>query len=188
MSFDYFIHHFLNLVTKIHCSTPVCQSRYLVPRRQQWIRQHDHYYCGAKSMLGNTVKYPVTHLIAQLQLWIVPEGEKCGLKKVISRNVREKIAPLSSLEKTLHSPLDNKEIKPVNLKEVNHEYSLEGVMQKLKIQYLGYLMSLSIEPTQRKESWCCERLKIRREGDGRWWDGWMVSLIQWTWVWAKSRW
>ena len=82
----------------------------------------------------------------------MPEGEKRGLKEVISRNVREKIAPLSSLEKTLHCPLDNKEIKPVNLKEINHEYSLEGVMQKLKIQFLGYLMSLSIEQTQWKES------------------------------------
>ena len=30
------------------------------------------------------------------------------------------------LEKTLENPLDSKEIKPVNLKEINPEYSLEG--------------------------------------------------------------
>ena len=41
------------------------------------------------------------------------------------------------LEKTLESPLDNKEIKPVNLKEINPEYSLEGLMLKLKLQYFG---------------------------------------------------
>ena len=32
------------------------------------------------------------------------------------------------LENTLESPLDGKEIKPANLKEINPEYSLEGLM------------------------------------------------------------
>ena len=36
------------------------------------------------------------------------------------------------LEKTLKSPLDSMEIKLVNLKEINLEYSLEGLMLKLK--------------------------------------------------------
>ena len=44
------------------------------------------------------------------------------------------------LEKTLESPLDYKEIKSVNLKEINPEYSLEGLMLKLKFQYFGHLM------------------------------------------------
>ena len=44
------------------------------------------------------------------------------------------------LEKTLKSPLDCKEIKPVNSKEINPEYTLEGFMLKLKLQYLGHLM------------------------------------------------
>ena len=44
------------------------------------------------------------------------------------------------LEKTLESPLDCKEIKPVILKEINPEYSLEGLLLKLKLQYFGYLM------------------------------------------------
>ena len=39
--------------------------------------------------------------------------------------------------KTLESPLDSKEIKPVNPKEINSEYSL-GLM--LKLQYYGHLM------------------------------------------------
>ena len=43
-------------------------------------------------------------------------------------------------EKTLESPLDSKEIKPVYLKEINPEYSLEGLMLKLKLQYFGHLM------------------------------------------------
>ena len=44
------------------------------------------------------------------------------------------------LEKTLESPLDCKEIKPVNLKDINPEYSLKGLMLKLKLQYFGHLM------------------------------------------------
>ena len=44
------------------------------------------------------------------------------------------------LEKTLESPLESKEIKLVILKEINPEYSLEGLMLKLKLQYFGHLM------------------------------------------------
>ena len=42
--------------------------------------------------------------------------------------------------KTLRNPLDSKEIKPVNPKEISPEYSLEGLMLKLKLQYFGHLM------------------------------------------------
>ena len=44
------------------------------------------------------------------------------------------------LEKTLESPLDCKEINQSILKEIGPEYSLEGLMLKLKFQYFGYLM------------------------------------------------
>ena len=43
------------------------------------------------------------------------------------------------LEKTLESPLDSKEIKPVNPKVINPEYSLERLMLKLKLYYFGHL-------------------------------------------------
>ena len=46
------------------------------------------------------------------------------------------------LEKTLESPLDSKEMKPVIPKEINPEYSLEGLMLKWKLQYFGHLMQL----------------------------------------------
>ena len=41
------------------------------------------------------------------------------------------------LEKTFVSPLDCKEIQPVHPKEISPEYSLEGLMLKLKLQYFG---------------------------------------------------
>ena len=72
-----------------------------------------------------------------------------------------------ALETTLGSPLDSKEIKPI-LKEINPEYSLEGLMLKLKLQYFGHLMQRadSFEKTLMLE-------KLKAEG-----DGWMASLIQ----------
>ena len=44
------------------------------------------------------------------------------------------------LEKILESPLDCKEIKQSILKEISPEYSWEGLMLKLKLQYFGHLM------------------------------------------------
>ena len=47
------------------------------------------------------------------------------------------------LEKTLESTLGNKEIKPI-LKEINPDYSLVGLMLKLKRQYSGHLMQRTL--------------------------------------------
>ena len=68
------------------------------------------------------------------------------------------------------------------LKEISPEYSLEGLMLKLKLQYFSHLIE---ELTHWKRPWCWERLKAGK-GDERRWDGWMASLTQWTWVWASS--
>ena len=53
------------------------------------------------------------------------------------------------LEKTLENPLNSKEIQPVILKEISPEYSLEGLMLKLKLQYFSHLMPItdSLEKT-----------------------------------------
>ena len=64
------------------------------------------------------------------------------------------------------------------LKEINPEYSLEGLM--LKLQWSPE------EPTHWKRPWCWERFKAGGEGDDRGLDGWMSSLTQWTWPWASS--
>ena len=46
--------------------------------------------------------------------------------------------------------MDHKEIQPVNPKEISPEYSLEGLMLKVKLQYFGHLMRRadSLEKTQ----------------------------------------
>ena len=44
------------------------------------------------------------------------------------------------LEKIPESPLDSKEINQSILRETDPEYSLEGLMLKLKLQYFAHLM------------------------------------------------
>ena len=72
------------------------------------------------------------------------------------------------------------------LKEISPEYSLEGLMLKLKLQYFGRQMGRTDSLISGKRPWCWEWLKAGGEGDNRGWDGWVASLNQWTWVWASS--
>ena len=63
--------------------------------------------------------------------------------------------------------LNFKEFKSI-LKEINLEYSLEGLLLNLKLQYFDHLMqrALSLE-----RPWCWERLKAKVEEGNRGWDG-----------------
>ena len=70
------------------------------------------------------------------------------------------------------------------LKEINPDYSLEGPMLKLKLQYFGNLM-------RRTDSFekilMLGRLESGTRQIDRGWDGWMASPTQQTWVWVNSR-
>ena len=65
------------------------------------------------------------------------------------------------------------------LKEINSEYSLEGLMMKLMLQYSTWFKELMLENTLMQE-------KIEGRGEGSW-GSWMTSPTQWTWVWANSK-
>ena len=82
------------------------------------------------------------------------------------------------LEKTPESPLDRKEITQSILKEVSPEYSLEGLMLKLKLQPFGYLMGRtdSGKDPDAGKVWRQEE-KGTKEDD----------MVGWTWVWTSSR-
>ena len=69
------------------------------------------------------------------------------------------------------------------LKEINSEYSFEGLM--LKLQYFGHLPDVKSQLIG-KRLWYWERLKVRGEAHDRGRDGWMASPTQGTWVWANS--
>ena len=75
------------------------------------------------------------------------------------------------LEKILKSPLGSKEIKAVNPKGNQPEYSLEGLMLKLKLQHFGHLMQRadSLEKTLMLGK--IEGRKRRERQRMRWLDG-----------------
>ena len=81
---------------------------------------------------------------------------------------REDKQHLGVKEKTLESPLDCKEIKPVSLKGNQSWICITPILW----------------PPDTKNCW--KRLKAGEEND-RGWDGWMASPVQWTGVWASSR-
>ena len=86
------------------------------------------------------------------------------------------------LEKILRVPWTARRSNQSILKEINPEYSSEELILKLKLQYFGLWCE---ELTHWKRLWCWDRLRAGGEGGDRGWDGWMISLIQCTWVCAN---
>ena len=83
------------------------------------------------------------------------------------------------LEKTPESPLDSKEIKPINL-QGNQPWMLIGRTDaEAPILWPPGAKDWLIG---KDSGW--ERFKAGGEGDNRKWDSWMPSLTQWTWIWA----
>ena len=69
------------------------------------------------------------------------------------------------------------------LKEINPEYSWEGLMLKMKLQYFGHPV-WKVESLEK--TLMLGKIEGRKKGGDRGWDGRMVSSTQWTWVWAYS--
>ena len=80
------------------------------------------------------------------------------------------------LEKTLESPSDCKEIKPVNTKGNQPWIFIGKTDAEASILWLPDV----------KRPWCWNRLRAGGEGDHRGRDVWMASLTQRIWVWANS--
>jgi len=118
-----------------------------------------------KAHLVKAMVFPV--VIYGCESWTIKKAEHWRIDNVV-------------LEKTIESPLGCKESI---LKETSPECLLEGLMLKLKLQYLTTWCE---ELTHWKRLWWWERLRAGGEGDDRGWDGWMASLTPWIWVWARS--
>ena len=88
------------------------------------------------------------------------------------------------LEKTLESPLDCKEIQPVNPKGNQSWLFIERANPEAEAPILwlpdvkNWLIGKDPDPGK---DW-----RLEEKGDYRGWDGWMSPLTQWTWVWASS--
>ena len=100
---------------------------------------------------------------------VMYECESWTIKKAECRKIDAfELWCLRRLLRVLWTAWSNESI----LKEINPEYSLEGLMLKLKLQYLGHVIRRT---DSLKRPWCWERLKAG-EGDDRGRDGWMTSL------------
>ena len=72
------------------------------------------------------------------------------------------------------------------LKEISPDYSLEGLILKIKLQYFGHLMQ---RPDSLEKTLILRKIEGRRRRGTTGRDGWMASPTQWTWVWASfGRW
>ena len=113
---------------------------------------------------------------SHIQMWELDRKEGWALKNWCFQTVE--------LEKTLESPMDSKEIKPVNPKGNQPWIFIERMDAKAETPIFW--------PSDAK-SWLIgkdpnwERLKAGGEVDDREWDCWMASPTQWTWVWVNSR-
>ena len=90
---------------------------------------------------------------------------------------------IAELEKTLESPLDSKEMEPVNPKE-NQPWIFIGKTDAEAETPILWPPDVKSWLTRKDP----DAGKDRAEGEGgdKEWDGWMASLTQWTWVRANS--
>ena len=131
---------------------------------RQYIKKQRHHFAN-KTLDSQSYGFSSRHA----RMWELDYKESWALKNWCFWTV--------VLEKTLESPLDCKEIKPVNPKGNNPEYSLEGPMLKLKLQYFGLIP----KPALWKIPWCWERLREEKgQQKTRWLDG-ITDLTDMSW-------
>ena len=122
------------------------------------------------------------HLVKAVVFPVVMYGyESWTIKK--AEHQRIDAFELCCWRRLLRVPWTARRSNPSILKEISPACSFEGLMLKLKLQYLATWYE---ELTHWKRPWCWEQLKMRGEGDDRGWDGWIASPTQWTWVWVNS--
>ena len=105
----------------------IAPSKKSYDQPRQLIKKHRHYFAN-KSLSSQSYGFSSSHV----WMWELDYNKSWALKNLCFWTV--------VLEKTLESLLDSKEIKPVSPKGNDPEYSLEGLMLKLKLQYFGHLM------------------------------------------------
>ena len=149
--------------TGVGCHFLICDQ----PR--QHIKKLRHYFAD-KGPSNQSYGFPSSHV----WMWELDYKESWALKNWCFWTV--------VLEKTLESPLGCK-IKPVN-PEGNQSWMFIGRTDAEA--EVPILWPPHGKLTHLKRPWCWERLKAGGEVDDSWWDGWMLSLTQWTWVWASS--
>ena len=159
----------LQIVTSAKKLKDACSLEKNYDKPKQHIKKQRHYFANNSSLVKAMV-FPVvmygceSWTIKKVEHWITDAFELWCWKRLlrVSQTARR----------------SNQSI----LKEINPEYSLEGLMLKLK--YFGHLMQRADfgrkDPNAGKD-WRQEEKWMTGQ------DGWMASPAQWTWVWASSR-
>ena len=120
------------------------------------------------------------HIVkATVFLVVTSRHESWSIKKAVDQRIDA--YELWCWRRLLRAPWTERRSNQSILKEINPEYSLLGLILKLKLQDLVIWCK---QITHWKSSWCWERLRAEEEGV-RGWDGWMASPMQWTWTWGK---
>ena len=150
---------------KLMMLTPWEES-YDQPR--QHIKKQRHYFANKSS---SNQGYVVTY---GCESWSIKKAERRRIDTF----------ELWFWRRLLRIPWTSRRSSQSILKAISPGCSLEGLMLKLKLQYLATWCG---ELTHLKRPWCWERLRAGGEGDDRGWDGFMASLTQWTLVLVYSR-
>ena len=136
---------------------------------RQHIKKQRHYFAN-KGLSSQSYGFSSSHV----WMWELDYKESWALKNWCFWTV--------VLEKTLESPLDCKEIQPVNPKG-NQSWIFTGRTDDEAEAPILWPPDAKNRLTGKDPA----AGKAEGERDDRGWNGWMASLTGWTWVWASSR-
>ena len=147
----------------------------LKEKPRQHIKKQGHYFAD-KALSSQSYGFSSSH-VWMWDSWTIKKAE----------HQRIDAFELWYWRRLLRVPWTARRSNQSILREISPEYSLEGLMLKLKLQYRNQsLATWCKELTHWKRPWYWERLKAGGEGNDRGWDGWVASPTQ-MWVWAISR-
>ena len=160
----------MQMVTAAMKLKDTCSLKKSYDQLRQHIQKQRHYLAN-KGLSSQSYGFPSSHV----WVWEWDHKESWALKNWCFWTVVRR--------RLLRVPWTARRSNYSILKEISPEYSLEGLMLKLKLQYPGHLMWRA---DSFERPWCWEWLKTGGKVDDRRWDGWMTSPTQWTWIWVNS--
>ena len=159
-----------NLIPACDSSSPAFHMLYSMTNLDSILKSRD-ITLPSKEHLVKAVVFPV--VMYGCESWTVKKAE----------HQRINALELRCWRRLLRVPWTAWRSNQSILKEISPEYSLKGLMLKLKLQYFDHLMRRA---NSWENTWCLEALQAKGEEDDRGGHGYIESLIHWTWIWANS--